>query len=119
MHRMHVVLAPDVVFGPLTKVLNQQPLGMFIKALNQHDPQHVQGVGGPAHGYKHLVDSSLDWGQVFPPLPLSVCSMHVCIHTYVMYDVYACVCMCMNIFVRACAYKAVSSRCGSPGTFRF
>lgn len=24
----------------------------------------TQGIGGPAQGYKHLVDSSLDWGQV-------------------------------------------------------
>jgi len=27
-----------------------------------------QVAGGPANGYKHLVDSSLDWGQDLPPL---------------------------------------------------
>jgi hypothetical protein len=27
-----------------------------------------QVVGGPRHGYKHLVDSSLDWGQDLPAL---------------------------------------------------
>ncbi len=27
-----------------------------------------QTVGGPKHGYKHLVDSSLDWGQDLPTL---------------------------------------------------
>ena len=27
-----------------------------------------QAVGGPANGYKHLVDSSLDWGQDLPAL---------------------------------------------------
>ena len=27
-----------------------------------------ESVGGPANGYKHLVDSSLDWGQDLPEL---------------------------------------------------
>ena len=27
-----------------------------------------QLAGGPSHGYRHLVDSSLDWGQDLPAL---------------------------------------------------
>ncbi len=57
-------LARGAVVGSLLAWLAAESLAVRPHYLAYFAPQ----TGGPAHGYKHLVDSSLDWGMNLPGL---------------------------------------------------
>ena len=58
--------------NPIKRWILPQLIGIFIVSSLLCWPDYLSYfnffVGGPSHGYKHLVDSSLDWGQDLPGL---------------------------------------------------
>jgi len=71
--------------------------------------------GGPELGYTHLVDSSLDWGQVCACACVCV-RVHVCVCVYTSGGIFsrlgagvcACTCVCVCVFVCECMNGYVS-----------
>ncbi len=60
------------ILGAMAAVLTLACLGSFAWESRQIGPHYLsyfnQLAGGPGNGYRHLVDSSLDWGQDLPGL---------------------------------------------------
>ncbi len=58
--------------GPLVRGLTLGSAGLFALTSFWTHPKHLAYfnllIGGPANAYRHLVDSSLDWGQDLPGL---------------------------------------------------